>query len=48
MHYGERWRTQRRVLHQKFNSGTVGEYQPIQLKHTRYISPFRPFELRIE
>ena len=35
MHYGERWRSQRRVMHDKLHPRVVIHYQPIQLKHTR-------------
>ena len=35
MHYGERWRSHRRVMHEKLHPRIVIDYQPIQLKHTR-------------
>jgi cytochrome P450 len=37
MHYGERWRAHRRVIHKKLHPVAVAEYQPIQLNQTRFV-----------
>ena len=36
IHYGEQWRRHRRTINQKFHAHGVTEYQPVQLKHSRF------------
>ena len=36
LNYDEPWRRHRKVMNQKLRPGAVSEYQPIQLKHTRF------------
>jgi cytochrome P450 len=35
MKYGERWRMQRRALHQVLNEASTASYQPVQVRETR-------------
>jgi hypothetical protein len=37
MPYGDTWRRHRRAIHQHFHPDAATRYEPVQLRHTRYV-----------